>query len=99
MNVWTWGGKYFGYVDGEDLWTYNGQNVGRIYNDRIFGPKGNYLGEIMKGDRLITHQERIARKGPRFTPAGKTVGRAKCVNYESYEMISGYQDFPSPEEF
>lgn len=99
MNLWTWGGKYFGYLDGDDLWTYNGLNAGRIFNGKIFGPKGNYLGEIRNGDRLITHISSMQQKGPRFTPGSKTEGRAKCVSYEGLPMLPEYQDFPSAEEF
>lgn len=34
--VWTWSGKCFGYLDGEDLWTYDGKHVARINGEEIY---------------------------------------------------------------
>jgi hypothetical protein len=44
--LWTWGGTYFGYRDGDSLWTHDGRKVGRFYGNEVFGPDGKYLGEF-----------------------------------------------------
>ena len=58
--LWTWSGKYFGYLDGDDLWTCGGKHVGRLQDDGIYGPDGRYLGEIESDDRLITCKSKKA---------------------------------------
>jgi hypothetical protein len=58
--LWTWGGKCFGYRDGDDLWTYDGQHVGRFHGDEIYGRDGRYLGEVMNESRLITNKAKGA---------------------------------------
>ena len=45
----TWGGKCFGYIDGEDLWTYGGKHIGKRYDDEFYGPDGRYLARIRLG--------------------------------------------------
>ena len=42
--LWTWGGRCFGYRDGDDLWTYDGRHVGRFHDDEVYAPDGQYLG-------------------------------------------------------
>jgi hypothetical protein len=32
---WTWGGKCFGYRDGNDLWIHDGHHVGRFDGDEV----------------------------------------------------------------
>lgn len=99
MNVWTWDGIYFGYIDGNNLWTHNGKHVGRLHNEKIFGPDGRYLGEIRNGNRLITRNGNNHLRAASFSPNMSRIGRVKCVDYVGNVMIAGYHDFPSPEEF
>jgi hypothetical protein len=45
--LWNWGGKCFGYRDGESLFTYFGMEAGRFDGEEIHGSNGRYLGEVM----------------------------------------------------
>lgn len=98
MNwVWTWGGQFFGYLDGENLWTYSGQHVGKLQGTDIFGPGGEYLGEVMNENRLITHRSKSSWRGYSFTPYARRGSYAPYANYAGYAMYAGYEDFPHPE--
>lgn len=96
VHVWTWGGVYFGYFEGEDLWTYDGRHVGKKNGDEIYGASGRYLGEVMNNDRLITHRSKSNYRGYSFSPWGRRVGIVPFINYVGYVMYAGYQDFPAP---
>lgn len=95
--LWTWGGTSFGYRDGDDLWTHDGHHVARFDGDEIYGPDGSYLGELMNGDRLITHRSKRSWRGARFRPYGRRIGYVRYVNYVGYVMYAGFEDFPPPE--
>jgi hypothetical protein len=45
-SVWTWGGTYFGRLDGDNLWTHDGKHIGKLRGEEVFGQDGRYLGEI-----------------------------------------------------
>jgi hypothetical protein len=96
-HVWTWGGRYFGYFDGDDLWTHDGRHVGRRDGDEIFGTRVQYLGEVMDGDRLITSLAKGSRRKAPFGAWGRRAGVVPYVNYVGYVMYLGYTDFPAPE--
>jgi len=96
--VWAWGGESFGYFDGDDLWTHDGRHVGKKQGDEIYGSNGRYLGEVMNGNRLITNNSKIFRRGYSFSPYGKRAGYARYANYAGYVMYAGYSDFPKPDE-
>ncbi len=95
--LWTWGGTSFGYRDGDDLWTFDGHHVARFDGDEIYGPDGRYLGELMNGDRLITHRSKRSWRRARFRPYGRRIGYVRYVNYVGYVMYAGFEDFPPPE--
>jgi hypothetical protein len=97
--VWTWGGKCFGYIDGENLWTHNGKHVGRIYGDEIYGANGIYLGELKSENRLITNIAKKSWKKYSFTPYAPRVGYVPYADYVGYVMYAGYEDFPPPNAF
>lgn len=97
--LWTWGGKCFGYRDGEDLWTHDGKHVGKFNGDDIYGKDGHYLGEVMNGNRLITNKAKSGHRGYSFSPWGKRGGYAPYAGYAGYAMYAGYEDFPSPDKF
>ncbi len=99
LMLWTWGGEFFGYREGDDLWTHDGHHVGRFIKDEVFGRDGRYLGEIMQKDRLITSTMKGIQRSGIFTPYGKRVGIVKYVKYAGYAMYAGYRDFPSPDSF
>ena len=102
MNwVWTWGGRCFGYMDGDDLWTHDGRHVGRVSKDRegeIYGPNGRYLGEIRNDNRLITNVSKKSWAGFGFAPYGRRAGFAKYADYAGYAMYAGHEEFPAPED-
>ena len=96
QNLWTWGGVYFGYREGELLFNYRGRCVGRFCGDEVYGRRGEYLGEIMSDDRLITNKSKKSwRSGP--APRAHRGAVAPFVNYVGYVMYAGYEDFPAPE--
>lgn len=94
--VWTWSGKYFGYINNSNLFTYSGKQVGKFYGTEVYGSDGRYLGELRDKNRLI-HKIRkkfIMKSG--FTPMAGTC-YAKYADYAGYAMPAGYEDFLSPE--
>jgi hypothetical protein len=95
-RLWTWGGEFFGYRDGDRLWTHDGRNVGRFHDDEIYGMDGRYLGEV-KGDRLVTKRSKKSKCKSRFQPALNRVGIVKSVNRVGRVLGVGYEDFPNPE--
>lgn len=97
-NVWTWKGKYFGYLRDDRLFTHNGRSAGILSNGNIFDRNGRYIGELRGSNRLITHKQKKNLRGPK---ASLSVGtsRARCVNYVGNVMLVGYEDFPLPENF
>jgi hypothetical protein len=97
--LWTWGGTSFGYRDGGNLWTHDGRNVGRFYEDEVYGPDGSYLGELRNKNRLITHTSKKHRRKPSFSPLSRRVGYVPYVDYVGYVMYVGYEDFPGPKKF
>jgi hypothetical protein len=95
-DLWTWGGAYFGYRDGDELWAHDGRLVGRFQGHEIFGSNGHYLGEIRDGDRLITYTAHLTKVTGAFSTnhrGGRSVHGARGAR----ELPGGYQDFPTPE--
>ena len=74
MNLYTWGGTYFGTRDGDDLWTHDGRHVGRFCGDEVFDSSGRYLGELRNG-KLITNTSKKSRSGPSFPPPRQSCGQ------------------------
>ena len=97
--LWTWGGTYFGYRDGDNLWTHDGRHVGRFYDDEIYSVDGAYLGELRNENRLITHLGKKHWIKSPFVPYVNRVGIVPFVVYVGYVMFVGYEDFPSPDKF
>jgi hypothetical protein len=95
--LWTWGGTFFGYKDGDNLWTHDGRHVGRFHEEEIYSPDGCYLGELKNNNRLITHLNKKHKCRGCFTPYASRVGIVPYVNYIGYVMYAGYENFPSPD--
>ncbi len=96
-RVWTWGGIFFGYLEGENLWTYDGRHVGKARRDVIYGIDGHYLGELKQGNRLITQVGKQTQSIPAFIPY---TTRPPTTRYESvagYPMPADHEDFPLPD--
>jgi len=95
--LFTWGGRCFGYRDGDDLWTHGGKHVGRFYGEEVYGSDGRYLGEQRNG-KLITQDNRKSHRRSGFTPRMDRMGRIKSVDHVGSVMIVGYEDFPKIED-
>ena len=98
-DLWTWGGTYFGYRDGDNLWTHDGRHVGRFHGDEVYASDGQYLGELRNSNRLITNTGNRSHRRAGFTPRAGRVGRVPYVDYVGYVMYVGHEDFPAPGEF
>jgi 4-fold beta-flower domain-containing protein len=96
--LWTWGGKSFGYRDGDNLWTHDGRHVGRFHGDEIYGADGRYVGELRNKNRLITNTGKKNKITSGFTPYASHVGYVPYVDYVGYVMYVGYEDFPKPDD-
>ncbi len=92
-SVWTWKGKYFGYISNNNLYTYRGKHVGKFSGDNVFDRYGKYIGEIMSNNRLITSRHKRNLRGSSFTPSNGG-SRGRYANYSGYAMYAGYEDFP-----
>ena len=50
QHLWTWGGKYFGYRDGNDLWTHSGKLIRNRskagHQSSSFAPFANRVGIV-----------------------------------------------------
>ncbi len=97
-NLWTWGGIYFGYRDGNDLWTHDGKHVGRFNGDKVYNPDGRYLGETRNG-KLITQISAKSRRIGSFSPHTSRIGKIPYIDQIGTVMYAGYEDFPRPDSF
>jgi hypothetical protein len=100
MNfVWTWGGTFFGYMEGENLWTSAGKHIGKVRRGTVFGADGHYLGELRSGNRLIRQVGEQTQSIPPYTPYTTRTPSTQYANAASHPMPPGYEDFPPPESF
>ena len=96
-NVWTWSGKYFGYISNGILFTHKGKSAGKLQNNNIFDRQGRYLGEVINKCRLRTHKKFKDFKGP---ACPDVIGSPYALpNLPEYAEDSAFEDFPSPETF
>jgi hypothetical protein len=91
--VWTWGGKYFGYIDGPNLWTRDGRHVGKVSGVEIYNPAGKYIGEVKNESRLVTATNKKGMDGPSFTPLSRRTV-VSGLDRGNYGLENGYEDFP-----
>lgn len=96
-DLWTWGGDYFGFRDGQNLWTHDGLHVGRFWRNEIFRPDGLYMGDLIQG-RLVVDWSKTARRASSFTPSDHRGGRQLFAEREPFDMLSGFKDFPGPDQ-
>jgi hypothetical protein len=100
MNcVWTWGGSFFGYMEGENLWTCDGKHIGKLRRGVIYGADGRYLGELKEGNRLIIQVDVPHLRIPAFIPYTGRSPAARYDNVAGYPLPAGHEDFPAPESF
>jgi len=94
-NLWTWGGSYFGYKEGNALWDKHGKHVGMFHGNEIYDSAGKYIGELMNG-RLIYSWQKSNLRGRAFNPYLSKVASVSQGNYVGYVMYVGYEDFKYP---
>lgn len=94
--LWTWGGTFFGYETGGLLFTHRGKCVGRFNGKDVYGKRGEYLGELMDEERLISDRSKRSWRGS-AAPNVQGGAIARFTNYVGYVMYVGYKDFPSPD--
>jgi hypothetical protein len=94
--LYNWGGRSFGYKDGNNLYAHDGRNVGKFTNGEIFGPDGHYLGELMNS-RLIANISKKKKRGNQFTPVNQ-IEHINHINFADTIMLAGYEDFPKLEK-
>lgn len=76
MDLYTKNGRPL-QVRGDVVYSRSGQLVGKIVNNRVFGPHGQYVGSI-DGGRLVYRSTESAQRGHSFTTgriAGCAMGR------------------------
>ncbi len=94
----TWTGRYFGWIEDGELIAHDGRHVGRFKGEEVFSKNAQYLGELRQ-HRLITNS---AKKGTKtalgFSPQMRTLPPTVSPGAEgAFELPSGYEDFPAPE--
>ena len=96
--VWTWKGKFFGYISNGHLYTKKGKCVGVLRDNHIYNRQGKYIGEVKNDNRLITCKSKKSWRGP---SAPNSIGSScgSYANYAGYAMYAGYEDFPGYESF
>jgi hypothetical protein len=97
--VWTWGGIFFGYLEGENLWTHEGRHVGKLRRDVVYGADGRYLGELKNGNRLIARVGAHGESIPGFVPYTSRPPTTRYDNDGAYPMPADHTDFAPPESF
>jgi hypothetical protein len=92
--MWTWGGKFVGYREGDYLWRGStGECIGTFDGDEVYGKDGRYRGEVMSDDRLIRNPAKSGWiRSP--TPSFGRRGSIALADYAGYAMYAGYEDFP-----
>lgn len=96
-RVWTWAGKYFGYIEEQNLWTRDGRHVGSLHGEEIYNRDGKYLGEVKIESRLITATNKKGLLGPSFTSLSRRASGVPAADRTAYMMYLDYEDFPLPE--
>jgi hypothetical protein len=69
LNLYTKNGKPL-QVSGSTVYSRSGKVVGRIKDDRVFGPDGRYVGTIV-GDRLVYRSTQSASRGSPFASTNR----------------------------
>ncbi len=93
--LWTWGGRCFGYRDGENLWTCDGKHVGKFWGEEIYGPDGRYLGQLWTDNRLISSTSKKAwRRSPFPQQNNRSSAGPTYPSRAAYYFRFGYEDFP-----
>ena len=96
--LWTWGGTFFGYLQGDNLRSYTGRHVGYINGHTVFGLDGHYLGEVVNG-RLLVNDVRKSLWAVPHPQLPKHAACPKLADLEGNGVYRGYEDFPTPEAF
>ncbi|MCX7749689.1 MAG: hypothetical protein N2645_22785 [Clostridia bacterium] len=95
--IWTWGGRFFGYLEGEYLWSYTGKNIGKISGNDVYNASGAYIGEICY-HRLVTNlnKKSLGKTGYHNFDSKSPVPKAPDI--PGYDLVDGFEDFPKLED-
>jgi hypothetical protein len=96
--MWTSSGECFGYRLGDQLFTYDGRQAGRFTEgDEVYGPTGDYLGEVRKTNRLVTNTSKRKWNRAGFVPQ---LGNrfAQTAKVGAIDIRDGFEDFPLPKQ-
>jgi hypothetical protein len=93
-RLWTCTGKFFGYRFNDSLFTPDGRQAGQFSEgDEVYDRYGTYVGEIRKGNRLVTNMSKRDWTRQSFLPqAGLRFRTSADLN--SVQIMDGFQDFP-----
>jgi hypothetical protein len=93
VRYWSWEGSYVGVRQKDYLVACDGTILGKFYGTEIYNQNGDYIGEFLKGQRLIKNLNKINNRRPAFSFYVKGTITAPLKNSASYPMISGFVDF------
>jgi len=92
----TWGGKYFGWIDGGGLFARDGRHVGEFRKENVFGENGNYLGELRDGRLITTAIKKETHSSVGFWPNHNAGAGPAAVPADEpgREVPDGCEEFP-----
>jgi hypothetical protein len=99
--MWTRRGALFGYREGDELWTVDGRHVGRFHGVEIYGPGGNYLGELKGSGLLVRNRAKASKRRNGFKPhlyRARESRFGQRSDRVGLAMYGNYEDFPRPDE-
>lgn len=97
--LWTWSGKFFGYIENQRLRTFAGKHVANLEGDELYDENGNYIGEIRNENRLIVNDNKNAKTSKGFIPANDQTEKTEHQDRTELTEIRGHSDFPSIDSF
>ena len=95
IDLWLWGGKYYGRRIGDHLIHQSGHCTGIFQADTVYDRDGRYLGELI-GERLIRDKAKAGWSGP---AAPNTYHGALPPQREvaPNALFPGHEEFPLPD--
>lgn len=98
-SYWTASGDFFGYRTGYNLRTIEGHHVGRLVGNEVYGPSGDYLGEISQNRYLVVDHSKAQQRRATFNPTKAQEGIVPFAAIAPLTMADGFGDFPSADYF
>lgn len=92
---WTSDGKALVYREADGLFSCDGRHIGHFRGDEIYGPQGNYLGEIGRTGRLVTRRNKLRWRRSGFFPS-RNRRLDPPADVISEDIDGGFRDFKIP---